>query len=60
MLGFQCYVSSCIVMQIPWEAGAEVVALYKFPGNSPEDLSFRRGDILTIVHSCAVRVRLSE
>ena len=42
-------------MQIPWQAGTEVVALYKFPGNSPEDLPFKRGDILTIVHSCMVR-----
>ena len=43
------------MIQIPWQAGTEVVAMYKFPGNSPEDLSFRKGDVLTIVHSCAVR-----
>ena len=33
-----------------------MVALYKFPGNSPEDLPFKRGDILTIVQSSPVSV----
>ena len=43
-------------VQIPWQTGTEVVALYKFTGYKSEDLPFRRGDILTIVHSSAVSV----
>lgn len=36
-------------MQSGWSQGTEVVALYNFCGNSPEDLPFRRGDVLTII-----------
>lgn len=32
-----------------WSTGTEVIALYNFHGNSPEDLPFRRGDVLTIL-----------
>jgi hypothetical protein len=30
-------------------AGTEVVARYSFKGNSPEDLSFVKGDIITVI-----------
>lgn len=33
----------------PLPAGTEVVARYSFKGNSPEDLAFQKGDILTIM-----------
>ncbi|XP_067932204.1 tyrosine-protein kinase CSK-like isoform X2 [Watersipora subatra] len=33
----------------PWQPGTEVMALYNFDPNSPEDLPFRRRDILIIV-----------
>jgi len=49
-----CSTMDCVI-QIPWHTGTEVVALYKFPGNSPEDLPFRRGEILTIVDAGMVR-----
>jgi len=52
------YLPALTVVQIPWLSGTEVVALYKFPGNSPDDLPFRRGEILTIVHGCLVRVSM--
>ncbi|XP_014781693.1 tyrosine-protein kinase CSK isoform X3 [Octopus bimaculoides] len=32
-----------------WQMGTEVVASYKFPGGSLEDLPFNKGDILTII-----------
>lgn len=32
-----------------WPAGTEVVARYSFKGTSSEDLSFQKGDIITIV-----------
>jgi SH3 domain len=41
-------------LQTPWQPGTEVVALYKFVGNSSDDLPFKRGDILTIVRATAV------
>ena len=32
-----------------WSEGTEVIALYNFNGNPPEDLSFKRGEIMVIV-----------
>lgn len=43
-----------LVSKAIWQAGAEVVAVHKFSGNTPEDLPFKRGDILTIVRSTGV------
>ena len=37
-----------VVYQVEWTVGTEVVALYEFDGNDPEDLAFNCGDILTI------------
>jgi len=62
LLCFVCYLCSRVeldcVIQIPWQSGTEVVTLYKFPGNSAEDLPFKRGEILTIIHACAVRTTI--
>lgn len=38
----------------PWHQGTEVVALYNFPGRSPEDLAFQKGDLLIIQHGTRV------
>ncbi|XP_025077024.1 tyrosine-protein kinase CSK-like isoform X2 [Pomacea canaliculata] len=38
------------VQDEPWHQGTEVVALYNFPGRSPEDLAFQKGDLLIIQH----------
>ena len=27
-----------------------MIALYNFPGSSPEDLAFKKGDVITIIH----------
>jgi hypothetical protein len=38
-----------------WPTGTEVVARYNFIGKADEDLSFQKGDIITITHQTRVR-----
>ncbi len=39
-----------------WPTGTEVVARYNFIGKADEDLSFQKGDIITITHQTRVRL----
>jgi hypothetical protein len=40
-----------------WPTGTEVVARYNFIGKADEDLSFQKGDIITITHQTRVRFK---
>lgn len=38
-----------ILPKAPWPQGTECVAKYNFKGTSEHDLSFKKGDVLTII-----------
>lgn len=40
--------------QEAWSRGTQVVANYNFEGSSPDDLPFKKGDVLTIVQPTKV------
>lgn len=41
----------------PWPQGTECVARYNFKGTSEHDLSFKKGDVLTIIVATKVLLR---
>lgn len=43
-----------------WGPGTEVIARYNFKANSEEDLTFSKGDVLTIMAATPVSICLSK
>lgn len=43
-----------------WGPGTEVIARYNFKANSEEDLTFSKGDVLTIMSATPVSVHCSS